>query len=159
MEHRGVRGIEFIRAEHSSRACDVQRHAMGDQPAHLIRRRLRAQHHVGADKTGGILGLVALHIEGVLHLARRMSGPKFSASKSNHSVSTSGRPKSAIHAHEEVLDVLHELGQRMAGTKRLAANRQRHVDGFSGQLGSSWAAFTLAPSCHRHGRNRHAACP
>ena len=132
-----MRGIEFIRAEHSSRACDVQRHAMGDQPAHLIRRRLRAQHHVGADKTGGILGLVALHIEGVLHLARRMVRTEVQRIE----VEPFGLHLRAVrnlpsHAHEEVLDVLHELGQRMAGTKRLAANRQRHVDGFSGQLGS-----------------------
>ena len=39
------------------------------------------------------------------------------------------------HGDEEVLDVFHQLGQRVTGAQRLAVHRQRHVHGFSGECG------------------------
>ncbi len=145
MEHRGVGGVEFVGTEHTARAGDVQRHATGDESTDLIGRSLRAQHHVGADEAGGVLGLIALDVEGVLHLAGRMVRTEVQRVEvipfGFHFRTVGDLPS---HGDEEVLDVLHQLRQRMAGAKRLAVDRQRHIDGFGGQLARSLLRLELA---------------
>ena len=68
MEYRGMRGIEFVSSEHTTRRCDVERNAMRQQSSNLIRGCLRTQNHIGSDKTCGVLGLVSFDVKRVLHL-------------------------------------------------------------------------------------------
>ncbi len=134
MEHRSVGGVKLVGAEHTAGARDVQRHATGDQTTDLVGGRLGAQHHVGADEARGVLGLIALDVEGVLHLARRMVRPEVQRVEvvplGLHFRTVGDLPS---HGDEEVLDILHELRQRMARAQRLTLDRQGHVDGFGGQ--------------------------
>ena len=162
MEHGGVRRVELVGAEHTARAGDVQRDAAGQQGTHLIGGGLRAQHHVGADEAGRVMGLVALDIEGVLHLA----GGMIRAEVQGVEVIPFGLHLGAggdlpSHGDEQVLDVLHELGQRVTGAERATVDRQRHVDGLGlqrallllrlelGLLGAERAAEVGAELAHK----------
>ena len=129
-------GVQLIGAEHAARGRDVQRHSTGQEGTDLIGGGLRTHHHVGADETGGVLGLIALDVEGVLHLAGRMVRAEIQGVE----VVPFGFDFRAggdlpAHGDEEVLDVLHQLRQRVTGAQRLTAHRQRHIHGFGGKRG------------------------
>ena len=114
VEHRRMRGVKLVRAEHAAGRRDVQRNPAGEQGAHLIGRSLRAQHHVGPHEPRGILGLIALDIEGVLHLAGGMVGAEVQGVEvvplGFHFRACGNLP---THGNEEVLDIFHKPGQRM----------------------------------------------
>ena len=144
MEHRGVGGVKFVGTEHTARAGDVQRHATGDESTDLIGRGLGAQHHVGADEARGVLGLIALDVEGVLHLAGRMVRTEVQRVEvipfGFHFRTVGNLP---AHGNKEVLDILHQLRQRMAGAKRLAVDRQGHIHGFGSKLAGLFFGLDL----------------
>ena len=146
VEHRSVGGVQLIGTEHAARAGDVQRHAAGQQGANLIGGSLGTHHHVGADEAGSVLGLVALDVERVLHLAGRVIRAEVQGIEVvpfRFDFRAGGNLPA--HGDEEVLDVLHQLGQRMTGAQRLAVHRQRHVHGFGGKGGlfGSFLEFLL----------------
>ena len=134
VEHRRMGGVELIGAEHAARACDVQRHATGEQTTHLIGGGLGAQHHVGSDEARGVLGLIALDVEGILHLTCRMVGAEVQRVEvvpfGFHFRTVGNLP---AHGDEKVFDILHQLRQRVARAKRLAVDRKGHIHGFGGK--------------------------
>ena len=134
VEHRRMGGVEFIGAEYTPRACDIQRHATGEQTTHLIGGGLGAQHHVGSDEARGVLGLIALDVEGILHLTCRMVGAEVQRVEvvpfGFHFRTVGNLP---AHGDEKVFDILHQLRQRVARAKRLAVDRKGHIHGFGGK--------------------------
>ena len=145
MEHRGVGGVQLVGAEHTAGAGDVQRHATGQEATDLIGRGLGAQHHVGADEARGVLGLIALDVEGVLHLAGRMVRAEVQRVEvipfGFHFRTVGNLP---AHGDKEVLDILHQLRQRVAGAQRLAVDRQASYPRFRQQARGPLSSASLS---------------
>ena len=125
VEHRAVRGVVLVGAEHPARADDVDRRLAGQHRARLHRRGVRAQH----DRVLGRLGP-----EGVLHGARRVVGAEVEGVE----VQPLGLDDRALgdlpaHRHEDVGDPLGQRRDRVPGAARAAVPGQRDVDGLLDQ--------------------------
>ena len=125
VEHRRVRGVVLVGAEHPARADDVDGWLAGQHRARLDGRGLGAQHDVVLGRLGP---------EGVLHGARRVVGPEVERVE----VEPLGLDDRALghlvaHGHEEVGDELGLQGQRVPAAAAAAGRRQGDVDGLLDQ--------------------------
>src|SRR5690606_30398065 len=131
VEHRRVGDIR-VAAIHASRADDADRRLPAFHGAHLHRRGVGAQQHVGVEVEGVVHGpgrVVAGNVERfevmVVVLDFRTLG---------HAVADMG---------EELLDALLGAGHRVQAARGLAAARQGDVDTFGGQPGLQRGGFQL----------------
>ena len=116
-----VRRVELVGAEHPTGGDDVERHAAVEQRAHLHGARVRAQHEVALD---------GVDEEGVLHRPRGMVGVEVEGVEVEPLVLELGPLRDLpAHADEDVAHLLHERGERMAGTLCPQGGNRRDIEG------------------------------
>ena len=153
VEHRGVRRVELVGAEDPSRAHHVDRRLLrssivrtctGEVWVRSTRPRVRRT------STKNVSCIVRAG----------WSGPMLSASKLNHSASTSGpSATSQPIATNTSADPLDQAGERVPGPARAAVARQRDVDGLLDQHPASRSASSSAWRASSADRTRPRAAP
>ena len=121
VEHRRVAGVERLVAVRAPGRDHEDRRLLRLHGADLHRRRVRAQHH--------LLGLAEVHVERVLHRARRVAGRDVERLEVVPVVLDLGALGDAVaQAHEDVLELALHLGDEVEVPARAAVAAEGEVE-------------------------------